>query len=171
METTFGELKNAVLDHLAPKEDSLTSEAHTGFIGIYLVYDQNDAERAERLRDYLRDQGLEVMTLADIDSKEDTVKNHRAYLERCDALWIYHDQSSREWLHRKLNDIRKAPGYRMGKAPLKSLIYRTAPDGKQTQEADGLGVQVVSCSGDSDFRDLDPFITDLKREFTDKKSS
>lgn len=78
---------------------------------VYLVYDQQDLASVKLLDDWLYNQGFEVMLPLFQGSETERFELHKECLCLCDAMLIYYDNANEFWMHSKLNDLRKAPGY------------------------------------------------------------
>lgn len=112
LKTTLEDFKTIIQDTLEkinkpPVEKKLPEVP----MRVYLVCDQQDLESVKLLDDCLFDQGFEVMLPLFQGSETQRRELHKECLCLCDAVLIYYDNANEYWMHSKLNDLRKAPGY------------------------------------------------------------
>ena len=106
------------LDTLDRTEDENVGGSDT-IPRIYLMFDESDRNAVETIDDYLFDREFEVLTPIFDGDESDIREVHQNNLKACDGVLIYCNQAAESWLNFKMNDLRKAPGYRGGK-PLKA---------------------------------------------------
>lgn len=97
------------------QEDSLNVLKHTTDLvkseAIYLIYDLIDKEDAQKIADFLKNQGIEVLEPSFSDTLVESRKTHIQNLIICKAAYIYYGKISRQWVATKILDLLKAPGF------------------------------------------------------------
>lgn len=96
---------------------------------IYLICDHLDRTAGPllALKQYLFDQGFEVVLPIEGDDERDALRAHTEQLENCDACLIYYGQGSNRWLGAKMMDFRKI--LRLRSQPVRAkAIYLAPPD-------------------------------------------
>ena len=125
LSTSLEDLKTFIQDRLTPPSPRLeTIPAAKETLLIYLDCDRQDLEtpEIEPLYDYL-DQAFQVI-LPDYEASG--VTQSETHLRRCDAVLIYHGQTSGLWLKRRLLALKKTLYGRL-KPLLAKAVYVAAP--------------------------------------------
>jgi hypothetical protein len=82
-----------------------------GRMQIYLIFDQEDAERAQPMAEHLAGQGF-VVTLPLFDGDESERRtDHEETLGECDAVIILHASATDFWRRAKTRDLKRAFGH------------------------------------------------------------
>jgi hypothetical protein len=166
-ETPIEELKSALQNMLAAPaagpEAATASRDQNGAPLVYLICDSKDRAATVPLRDYLFQNGCEVVLPLSEGTETELLDDHRAHLRDCDAALIYCGQAGERWWREQLAELRKAPGY--GRAlPMRAKAFYfglPATPAKQdflTQEA-----LVIRQFGDFAPGALQPFMARLSR--------
>ncbi len=116
LETMFEDLRTAVMDRLtrAPDTGSPPPAAATSSGPVpmlYLMADQRDADAIQPWAEALFEQGIEVIRPL-FDGDESEIREyHEDNLRWCDGVLIFYGAANELWLHRKLRELQKTPGY------------------------------------------------------------
>jgi hypothetical protein len=113
------DLKTVIIDTLEKLATPVSGDDAPTIPRIYLMFDESDRDAVTPIDDYLYDQGFEVLSPIFEGDESDIREVHQDHLKACDGVLIYFNQAAESWLNFKMNDLRKAPGYRGGK-PLKA---------------------------------------------------
>ena len=163
------DFKTVVIDalekHKAPKDRPVSADESTGTIRIYLMFDISDREAVSAIDDYLYGQKFEILRPIFEGEEQDIRLVHQDNLKLCDGVFIYCNQSPEAWLNFKVNDIRKAPGYRDGKPLKAAAVYLCGETNRfkqdfRTREASAVIKQFDSFKKE----DLAPFLNFLRRD-------
>ncbi len=128
---------------------------------IYLMFDESDRKVVEMIDDYLYEQEFEVLTPVFDGDESDIREVHQYNLKVCDGVLIYCNQAAESWLNFKMNDLRKAPGYRGGK-PLKAgAVYLGGEPIRFKERFRSREALVIKQFESFSESDLAPFITQL----------
>jgi hypothetical protein len=132
LKTTLEDFKTVIYDTLKKINAPVPKEVcPNGLPRVYLVCDEKDLKEVKPLDDCLYNGGFEVIKPFFKGKVSERMKIHKDHLSLCDAMMIYYNSANKYWLETKLNDLRKAPGYR-GKNPLKaSAVFVT---GERTED-------------------------------------
>jgi hypothetical protein len=145
LEVPFETLRTTIQDRLRARQKPPSSGVQPGpsekFTQLYLIYDQRDQETIQPWRQFLFEQGMEILT-PDFEGNETEVReNQEQNLRICDAVIIHFGAASESWLRRKIREVQKSPGY--GRTdPLRAFAISLAPPKTpqkevfQTHEAD-----------------------------------
>jgi hypothetical protein len=111
IETSIESLKTQIAECLSSIEAAAKQPALIVRTGrptrVYLICDEHDRDNILPLRDFLFDQGLEVvLPLFDGDEAEVRI-DHEDNLRSCDAAVVYHGLSHDLFLRRKVRELRK----------------------------------------------------------------
>ena len=163
LETPLEDLRTLIYTRLKPPADKpvLDSEA-ASLTQVYLIYDQRDREAIAPWKDYLFDQGLEVLTPIFEGDEAEIREDHEASLQTCDAVLIYYGAGNECWLRRKLREIQKIAGY--GRThPMRAVAIALAtPASKQKQQFRTHEATVIAqCDGFSP-EPLGPFLHQVR---------
>jgi hypothetical protein len=112
LKTTLEDFKTIIQDTLKKiNKPPVKKKSPEVPMRVYLVCDQPDLEPVKLLDDCLYEEGFEVMLPLFQGSETERRELHKDCLCLCDALLIYYNNANEYWMHSKLNDLRKAPGY------------------------------------------------------------
>jgi hypothetical protein len=131
---------------------------------IYLIYDEADRDGITEIDDYLFDQGVDVLKPVFHGDESEIRQLHQDQLRLCDATLIYHNQSSEAWLSFKMNDLRKARGYRAGKPFKANAIYIGGASNRFKQQVRSRDALVIKQFGAFSTDDLTPFVAAISPE-------
>jgi hypothetical protein len=108
--------------------------AADGLTRIYCIYDQRDQDAVAPWKDYLFDQGFEVLTPIFEGEEAEIREYHEECLQTCDAVLIHYGAGNECWLRRKLREIQKAAGYGRTKPMRAAAIALAAPASPQKRQ-------------------------------------
>jgi hypothetical protein len=135
LETPLEDLRTLIYTRLKPPPPKpvLDSQA-ASLTQIYFMYDQGDLGAVAPWKDYLFNQGFEVLTPIFEGDEAEIRQEHEASLQNCDAVLIYYGAGNECWLRRKLREIQKIAGY--GRThPMRAVaIALAAPASPQKQQ-------------------------------------
>jgi hypothetical protein len=132
-------------------------------VRVYLICDQRDVAEAERVQNYLFDQGYEV-TLPLLDGTEaEVLQDHKENLLLCDVVFIFQGHASEGWLRMKLRELVKLPGYGRTVPLLVKAVYIGGPESEPKTRFKTLEAQVIRNYGEFQPTVLDPFLAQLKK--------
>ncbi len=165
LETSIEELKTVIADKLRQLDRPVPGEPliRDDVQRIYLIYDQQDAEAAAPLEEYLFNQGYEVLTPLTEGEEAQVRADHKENLLLCDAVLIYYGRAGEPWLRTKLLDLRKMAGYGRARAVRAQAIYVGLPDAPAKQRLRTHEALVLKQIGDFAPDLLQPFLTPLER--------
>jgi hypothetical protein len=104
-----------------------TATAEPGTKLVYLICDERDRKGTIPLRKFLKSQGFET-NIPVFEGDAATVRqSNQDLLSTCDAAIIFYGAADESWKRSVDAELRKAPGYRTGKAPLAPYIYLAEP--------------------------------------------
>jgi hypothetical protein len=131
LEVPFEDLKTIIHRKLAPPAPAavkaVAAPAQQDHPRIYILCDQEDAEAARPLEDYLFDAGFEVI-LPFFDEDEAQARlEHDENLRSCDVILLFHGAGDELWLRRKLRELQKSAALGREKPWLGRGIYIGAP--------------------------------------------
>jgi hypothetical protein len=114
LETGFEDLRTAVHDWVRrePKPAKPQTPVERGAVPLlYLVADERDGDLILPWADALFEEQLEVIRPL-FDGEESEIREyHEENLTICDGVLIFYGAGNELWLHRKLRELQKAPGY------------------------------------------------------------
>ena len=126
------------------------------------MYDESDRDAITEIDDYLYDAEFEVLHPMFEGDEGDIWELHQDNLKMCDGVLIYCNQAAESWLNIKMNDLRKAPGYRDGK-PLKASAVYLGGDSSRFKERfrsrEALVIKQFEAFAEAD---LAPFVAQLQ---------
>ncbi len=163
------DFKTVVIDALerqkASSDRPTSADESTDTIRIYLMFDISDRETVSVIDDYLYDQKFEILRPIFEGEEQDIRQVHQDNLKFCDSVFIYCNKASEAWLNFKMNDIRKAPGYRDGKPLKAAAVYLCGEANRfkqdfRTREASAI-IKQFDCFKKED---LAPFLSFLRRD-------
>jgi len=169
MSSNLEDLKTVIIDTLeklkipekVPVEVDEAVDEADAIPRIYLMFDESDREAVEAIDDYLFGQGFEVLSPIFEGDESDIREVHQNHLKACDGVLIYCNQAAESWLNFKMNDLRKAPGYRGGK-PLKAgSVYLGGDRIRFKERFRSREALVIKQFGAFSEADLAPFIAQL----------
>jgi hypothetical protein len=135
LETPIEDLRTLIYTRLKPPAPKpvLDPEA-ASLTQVYFIYDQRDQDAVAPWKDYLFNQGFEVLTPIFEGDEGEIREDHEASLQTCDAVLIYYGAGNECWLRRKLREIQKIAGY--GRThPMRAVaIALAAPASPQKQQ-------------------------------------
>lgn len=158
LETPFEELKTVLYERLKaaekPPAPAITPAADKTSKQIYLVSEQRDREAVKPLRDYLRQQGFEVIPTLFEGTEEELRSDHEGNLRCCDAVLIYWGQGSPAWQRQKFRDATTTAALGRPAPPLASVVV--APPASDSKD---------DFASNTAIRMPDGFTPDLLRDF------
>ncbi len=78
---------------------------------IYIMHSMDDQDEALELAGGLARGGILTGMLDYSKEQKDLLNDHKSYLQTCDAAVVYYGRQNRPWLHSKVMDLMKAPGF------------------------------------------------------------
>ncbi len=131
LETPLEELKTVLYERLKaaekPPAPVPTRPSANAVAQIYLVSEQRDREAVKPVRDYLRQQGFEVIPTLFEGTEDELRSDHEGNLRCCDAILIYWGQGSPAWQRQKLRDAGTTAVLGRPAPPLVTGIIIAAP--------------------------------------------
>jgi hypothetical protein len=135
LETPMEDLRTLIYTRLNPPAPKPVPERQAGSLTqVYFIYDQRDQDATAPWKDYLFDQGFEVLTPIFEGDEAEIREDHEANLETCDAALIYYGAGNECWLRRKLREIQKIAGYGRTRPMRAVAIALAAPASPQKQQ-------------------------------------
>jgi len=112
LETPLEDLRTLIYTRLKPPAPKpVPASKASSLTQIYFIFDQRDQDAVLPWKDYLFNQGLEVLTPVFEGDEAEIREDHEASLQTCDAVLIYYGAGNECWLRRKLREIQKIAGY------------------------------------------------------------
>jgi hypothetical protein len=164
LETPLADLRTVIYTRLTPSPPP-KPVAHpdaAALTQVYLIYDQRDQDSVAPWKDYLFNQGFEVLTPIFEGDESEIREDHEASLQTCDGVLIYYGAGNECWLRRKLREIQKIAGY--GRThPMRAVaIAVAAPACPQKQQLRTHEAMVIpQCEGFS-ADSLGPFLAQMR---------
>lgn len=163
LENRLEDFKTVIQDTLEkinrPPAKKVSTE---GLPRIYLLCDEKDLKDMKPIDDCLYIGGFEVIKPFFEGKVSERTKMHKDYLSLCDAMMIYYNRANEYWLHTKLNDLRKAPGYR-NKKPLKACaIFITGEKTTNKEEFRTREAEIIREYNPNYCDVLLPFVSQIK---------
>lgn len=155
------DLKTVIIDTLK-KPATPETPPQTTIPRIYLMYDESDRDAVTAIDDYLFDQGFEMLEPVFEGDENDIRRAHQDNLKICDAVLVYYNQAPESWLKFKMNDLRKAPGYRDGKPIRISAVYIGGEPTRFKERFRSHEVKVIKQNGAFSEADLTPFAAECQ---------
>ena len=157
------DLKTVIIDTLERLAIPVSSDEATTIPRIYLMFDESDRDAVSPLDDYLYDQGFEVLSPIFEGDESEIREVHQDNLKACDGVLIYCDRAAESWLNFKMNDLRKAPGYRGGK-PLKAgAVYLCGESNRFKERFRSREALVIKQFGPFSATDVATFVEQLHK--------
>ena len=162
------ELKSIIREELVTggrfksKDVKLSQEiTETNGTVVYVIFDRLDRDKVKPILEYLTKKGLHVVTSLYDGDLIDLRYLHQENLRRCDATFIYHGGSSKDWIKTKLQDILKAPGFGRVKSMRVNAVYL---EDKSKLDDNNIKTNDAMILGDGDFTpaSIEPFLTKLE---------
>lgn len=120
-----------------PSEQNIKEEEEAP-ARIYLVCDKAEYAACAPLKNYLFDQGFEVVRPLREGDEAMVRQDHIENLLSCDAVLIFYgktiDPEEDRWLREKLNDLRKIRGYGRDRAIAAKAVYLTLPETEEKRD-------------------------------------
>ena len=170
LETSIESLKTLIEQRLSAIEAALKKPPAAPVVEssqptrVYLICDEQDKENIIPLRDFLFDQGVEVV-LPLFDGDEAEVRlDHEDNLRTCDAAIIYHGLGHDLFLQRKLRELRKiATGSAENRLRVKAVCIAppTTPEKKSFRTLEAL---VIAQKEGFDPADWRPLLSNLNKK-------
>ena len=157
------DLKTVIIDTLIKLDAPIVTLEPSNIPRIYLIYDGSDSNAVSAIDDYLYDQGFEVLSPIIDGDENDIRKAHQDNLKVSDGVLIYCNQAAESWLKFKMNDLRKAPGYRCGIPLSGSAVYISGENCHFKERFRSLEAEVIKQFEAFKESDLLPFLTKLKK--------
>lgn len=129
---------------------------------VYLVYDESDSKYAAAIDDYLYNQGIEVLRPTFVGHEHEQRTFHQDNLKVCDGVLVFCHSAGESWLNFRVNDLRKAPGFRNGKPLNVGGVYLCGDRSEFKDRYRSREVLVIKQFEQSGCGDLDPFLNRLK---------
>jgi len=135
LETPLEDLQTLIYTRLAPRAPKPIRDSEAGCLTqVYLIYDQRDQDAVAPWKDYLFNQGFEVLTPIFEGDEAEIREEHEASLQTCDAALIFYGAGNECWLRRKLREIQKIAGYGRTRPMRAVAITVAAPASPQKQQ-------------------------------------
>ncbi|MCC5932556.1 MAG: hypothetical protein JJU28_25145 [Cyclobacteriaceae bacterium] len=145
-------------------KDDVVKQDYNGKL-VYLIFDQDDHDKAFEIRDLLMKNGHKVI-LSDFQGTPEEVRSkHNESLKYCDATLIYHGNDNDRWVKSKLKDLAKALGLGREKPIFPQAIITDDSDlniDTTTAPFETLILQKQDNQLDNNF--LGPFLASLNKE-------
>jgi hypothetical protein len=135
LETPLEDLRTLIYTRLKPPASKpVPNPEAAGLTQVYFIYDQRDQDAVAPWKDYLFNQGFEVLTPIFEGDEAEIREDHEASLQTCDAVLIYYGAGNECWLRRKLREIQKIGGYGRTHPMRAAAITLAAPLSPQKQQ-------------------------------------
>ncbi|MGK7389457.1 MAG: DUF4062 domain-containing protein [Candidatus Cyclobacteriaceae bacterium M2_1C_046] len=138
-------------------EEELLNEKPT----VYLLHDKVDKKEAQHLISHIKKAGYQVLIPGFEGELLDLRQIHINNLQRFDAAIIYQNKVNDQWVHMKLLDLLKAPGFGRSK-PIKGRAVFTEKEPKYLQSYSPDNVVLVNGEKENILNSLDEFLKNLK---------
>lgn len=119
---------------------------------IYLIHDEGDAAAVASLEEMLWNENIEVRTpLFDEECDPPEIRQeHEENLRLCDGFVIFYGNGNERWLHKSLNDLKKARGLGRDKPILAKIVVVGPPEDEKKRRFRTLEATVID-AGDGDY--------------------
>jgi hypothetical protein len=93
---------------------------------VYLIHSDDAENRAKEIKTILKKNNIQLLDNSNSTNKIEQIQQHKKNLVKCDLVFILYSSENEQWLHSKLNDIVKSPGFGKTNAfDLKVLLLDT----------------------------------------------
>lgn len=141
-----------------------TSEVKEESKMIYLIADKRDVKAIDKLSNYLKDQGYNVVSPSYEGDLVDLRYIHQENLRKCDASIIYYGDATEEWIKMKLQDLLKAPGFGREKPMEAKAVYFSGKKNVDLEHYKKNNAMVLGNNGEDFNADyLKPFLTKMAK--------
>jgi hypothetical protein len=127
LERPFEELKNRIVEKLAPPKPVVLQFPQEEPVRIYLMFDKPDLDSVTAVRDYLFERNYEVILAAREGEATQVIQYHKDNLLECEAALVFYGNGNEFWLHSKVSDLRKVRAWGRER-PLLKGIYLADPE-------------------------------------------
>jgi len=122
LETLLEDLRTVVHERLKHAQEPARPEIGSR-TRLYLIHDQRDIDVITPWRDFMSEQGLEVVSPLFERDEAERREFHEEHLRTCDGALIVYGAGSERWLRQKLKELQKSPGYgRVDPMPVVAII-------------------------------------------------
>jgi hypothetical protein len=111
------EFRTTVRNKLKPDQENGKFDSLSGSSllspgkSVYLICDPMDREAADKLRQYIKANAMELLEQDYEGDVMDVRRRHQEFLNACHSAIVFCDQASEFWVKSKVLDILKAPGF------------------------------------------------------------
>jgi len=130
IQTPIEEFKNIIqhkINDIVNPSGNISIEMDLGKSFIYIIHEKEDAKNCSTLIQQLAKKGLKIETTSYDDEEIKNLESHLGKLIKSEAIIIYYGIENEQWLHTKLKELMKVPGYGREK-PFAAKILITKND-------------------------------------------
>lgn len=150
LQTSLEDFKNILREELLEagvnkklRKDQASLAMKPSQPSLYYIYDKKDEKEALTLATYLKEQGMNLMMPVHNQKLLETRSHHIDCLKQMDAAIVFQYKVNEQWVHMKLLDLLKAPGFGRNKPIVGKALVISAAEKPRKELIEGYGVEII----------------------------
>jgi hypothetical protein len=167
LQTSLEDFKNTLWEQLLAgginsKLKSIDITNLPNQLSVYLLTDSQDKGVSKTLVDLLKKRNVNVLQMPDLGGLMELRNHHIDCLKQMDAAFVIQDKVNEQWVHMKLLDLLKAPGFGRNKPILGKLLLSSQPKDELAALGEKYQINVADIN---DIKTVEKFLDQLEKQF------